>query len=227
MEPHYSSYYEYTMPTDKFLTYYNTILKGNDKLHSFIPAMNISKKLDEFVSLSPEKQLDSKLLWDIPGDINKLNRNIGFTPGDEGSKRLRTKYACALAIRKLRVIERHQGLIREHVSSPSFGNRYTTTEYNMRYRNVPKELFEKMKWDIDGVHREIENMRRMDLEEDFRNNIFPHLPNEISKYYWIMGLDYTPTGQKVEDAAMGCGSHAFAIGIVLFFIWLMAQIMCK
>ena len=100
MEPHYSSYYEYTMPTDKFLAYYNTILKGNDKLHSFIPAMNISKKLDEFVSLSPEKQLDSKLLWDIPRDINKLNRNIGFTPGDEGSKRLRTKYACALAIKE-------------------------------------------------------------------------------------------------------------------------------
>lgn len=227
METHYGSYYEYSMPTDKFTAYYDSHLKGDDKLHTFIPATIISKKLDEFICLSPEEQLESRILWDIPGEINKLNRNVGFTPGAEGNKRLRTKYACALAIRKLRVIERHQQLIHEHVASPRYGNTYSTTEYNMRFRNVPKELFDKMRWDIDGTHQEIENIRRMDLEDDFRNNVFPHLPNEVSKYYWIMGLDYTPTSKKVEDAAVGCGGHAFIIIIVLFFIFLMAQIMCK
>ncbi len=227
METHYSSYYEYSMPTDKFTAYYENHLKGDDNLHSFIPATTISKKLDEFISLSPEEQLNSRILWDIPGDINKLNRNIGFTPGAEGHKRLRTKYACALAIRKLRVIEHHQHLIQEKMLKPLVGNRYSSMEYDMRYRSVPKELFDKMRSDVDGVHREIENIRRMDLEDDFRNNIFPALPNEVSKYYWILGLDYTPTSQKVEDSVMGCGAHAFIIGIILFVIWLLAQIMCK
>ena len=143
METHYGSYYEYSMPTEKFTAYYESHLKGDDKLHTFIPATNISKKLDEFVGLSPEEQLESRILWDIPGEINKLNRNVGFTSGAEGNKRLSTKYACALAIRKLRVIERHQQLIHEHVTSPRFGNTYSLTEYSMRFRNVPKELFDK------------------------------------------------------------------------------------
>ncbi len=227
METHYSSYYEYTMPTKIFLAYYESNLRGDDKLHGFIPAHKISTKLDEFVSLSAEEQRQSRILWDIRGEINKLNRNIGFTPGAEGNKRLLTKYACALAIRKLRVIEKHQETINEQKTKPLYGNSYSSFEYNMRYRNVSKESFDKMRWDIDGTHQEIENIRRMDLEDDFKTNIFPNLPNEVSKYYWIMGLDYTPTCQKVEDAAMGCGAKAIVYGGILFLIWLMAQIMCK
>ena len=59
METHYGSYYEYSMPTDKFTAYYDSHLKGDDKLHTFIPATRISKKLDEFISLSPEEQLEN------------------------------------------------------------------------------------------------------------------------------------------------------------------------
>ena len=224
MKPNYSRYYEYHMPTDKLLAYYNSHLRGNDKLHGFIPATTISKGLDEYVDLPSDEQYKTSLRG-VVTEINKLNRDIFFTSGEDGNVRLKTKYACALSIKQLRIIEYHQKQIREHL--PKYNTHHSYYSMEMSYSQVPQEIFDRMRLSIDGIHREIENIKLMNLEDDFIKNAFPLLRDEVSNYYWIMGLDYTPVSQKVEDKAFGCFGHAFVIGIVLFLIWLMAQIMCN
>ena len=223
METHYSSYYEYPMPIEIFVDYFENHLKGNDNLHTLISATSISKRIDDFVDLSEEEQLKSTIIWGLQSEINKLKSSYGFRQGEEGKKRLDTKYACALSIRRMRSIEKHQFLIKEYVSGPRFGNTYTMHEYNNRYKRVPTEVFDKLRVEIDATHADLEKIKRMDLEDDFKNNVLPHLINELSKYYWIMGLDYTPLQQKVEDKSVSCVGNILLRLIPLIIIIALAK----
>ena len=63
-------YYEYPMPTEKVLAYYNEHLKGTSHLHGYLPALSISKKLDAFTELPVEEQHNAKLYEEV-ASINK------------------------------------------------------------------------------------------------------------------------------------------------------------
>ena len=222
MESHYNSYFEYKMPIDKMISYYENYLKGHDKLNGHFSSTKLSEQMDLFVSSSQEEQY-SKNVKEFKKNISELYLSEGLDSHIEIRKRLLTKYACILCIHDMRIVEWHQKQIEANIPDIINKLRDSVTSYSSRYTRVPKEYFDKMKLSIDSIHTDIENIKRMNIEDHFVQNAFPLFWNEISQYYWIMGLDYTPVSAKIEENTMGCVGHIITIAIPLLLIVVLAK----
>lgn len=75
---------------------------------------------------------------------------------------------------------------------------------------------------IDSSHMKFNRFKAMSIDDEFREGIFRKVTNEVSNYWSIFGLDYTPVGQKIEDKAIGCGVQIFLYAIGLLIFWLIA-----
>lgn len=216
-------YYRYTMPTRAVLDYYNQKLIGKDGLHGFLPAIKISDEIDAFVSLGP-KEICNHTLYSQGYDIvNKIRGNVSFQIKDDGYVRLRTKFVCASVYQILCQIEKCQDDIEEH--RPNLANRIggmSSFERELSYKQVPIEYYQKMRSAIDSSHMKFEKFKAMSINDEFRESVFKRVTGEVSNYWTMFGLDYTPVSQKVEDKVIGCGAQAllYAIGILIF--WLIA-----
>lgn len=216
-------YYRYTMPTQAVLDYYNQKLIGKDGLHGFLPAIKISDEIDAFVSLGP-KEICNHTLYSQGYDIvNKIRGNVSFQIKDDGYVRLRTKFVCASVYQILCQIEKCQDDIEEH--RPNLANRIggmSSFERELSYKQVPIEYYQKMRSAIDSSHMKFEKFKAMSINDEFRESVFKRVTGEVSNYWTMFGLDYTPVSQKVEDKVIGCGAQAllYAIGILIF--WLIA-----
>lgn len=216
-------YYRYTMPTQAVLDYYNQKLIGKDGLHGFLPAIKISDEIDAFVSLGP-KEICNHTLYSQGYDIvNKIRGNVSFQIKDDGYVRLRTKFVCASVYQILCQIEKCQDDIEEH--RPNLANRIggmSSFERELSYKQVPIEYYQKMRSAIDSSHMKFEKFKTMSINDEFRESVFKRVTGEVSNYWTMFGLDYTPVSQKVEDKVIGCGAQAllYAIGILIF--WLIA-----
>jgi hypothetical protein len=63
-----------------------------------------------------------------------------------------------------------------------------------------------------------ERYKKMSISEDFRNGVFKLATGNVSNYWPIFGLDYTPVSQKIEDKAIGCGAQIFSCRYWYFHI---------
>ena len=95
-------------------------------------------------------------------------------------------------------------------------------ERELSYKQVPIEYYQKMRSAIDSSHMKFEKFKTMSINDEFRESVFKRVTGEVSNYWTMFGLDYTPVSQKVEDKVIGCGAQAllYAIGILIF--WLIA-----
>lgn len=217
------TYFRYTLPTQAVLDYYNQKLIGKDGLHGFLPAIKISDEIDAFVALGP-KEICKHTLYNQDYDIvKKIRGHVSFQLKDDGYIRLRTKFVCASVYQILCIIEKCQNDIEEH--RPNFANwrrDLSRIEREMSYKQVPVEYYQKMRSAIDSSHMDFERFRAMSIDEEFRDGIFKKVTNEVSNYWTIFGLDYTPISQKIEDKAIGCGAQIFLYAIGFLIFWLIA-----
>ena len=94
----------------------------------------------------------------------------------------------------------------------------------MSYRQVPIEYYQKMRSAIDSSHMNFERFKTMSIDEEFREGIFRKVTNEVSNYWTIFGLDYTPISQKIEDKAISYGVQIFLYAIGFLIFWLIAYV---
>lgn len=208
-------YFRYKMPTQDVLDYYNLKLIGEDGLHGFLPAIKISNEIDAFIALGPKEICKHNLQNDI---TNKVKGRVSFNINDDRYIRLRTKFVCAYVYQILCQIEKCQEDIEEHRSTYFAVN---TDIY------VPVEYYQEMRSVIDRSHTEFEMYKAMSIDDDFRKGVFEKVTNEVSNYYRIFGLDYTPISEKIEDKAIGCIIRIFFLIIGIFIFWLIANTIAR
>ena len=224
-------YYEYPMPTEKVLAYYNEHLKGTSHLHGYLPALSISKKLDAFTELPVEEQHNAKLYEEV-ASINKLGTWL-----EEGDLRIRTKYACARVVIILRTIEWHQKQIwdkisaaykKYHVPARANLNAFSPDEIDTISRSeYLKEDFERMKSSLYDIHRTLESMKKGKLEEDFSTNVLPMVTHQVSMYYSVFGLDFRSDKEKFGEKAEGCLGEVIVTALLLGGVALLAMIFSR
>lgn len=211
------------MPTKEVLDYYNEHLKGEDGLHSFIPATKISNEIDAFVNLDPIEICKHSLFNQEADIVNKVKGHISFGINDESYIRLRTKFVCASVYQQLCIITKYQNEIEAHRPKRNpLMNNYSLMAEEMSYNQVPDEYYRNLCIAVDSSHMAFERYKKMSISEDFRNGVFKLATGNVSNYWPIFGLDYTPVSQKIEDKAIGCGAQIFLAAIGIFIFWLIA-----
>ena len=216
-------YYRYTLPTQAVLDYYIQELNGKDGLHGFLPAIKISDEIDAFVALGPNEICKHTLYSQNYDIVNKIKGHVSFQTKDDGYIRLRTKYVCASVYQILCEIEKCQDDIeRQRPNLANWRHNLSSIETETSYKQVPVEYYQKMRSAIDSSHMDFERFRAMSIDEEFRDGIFKKVTNEVSNYWTIFGLDYTPISQKIEDKAIGCGAQIFLYAIGFLIFWLIA-----
>ena len=222
MLTNYEHYREKEMPIEKLVSFFMTHLKGTEKLHEDVCAINISEEMDKFVSSSFEEQIVTNV-EDFKFKISSITIYGNSLYGEDIKKRLLTKYACIKCIKDIRIIQWHQSLIRVFVPNLDALEHYPHKLRAFALSQVPREVFDKMGKSIDEIHGDIEFIEKMLLEEDFTHDIFPLFKWGVHEYYWIFGLDYTTTIQRVKDDAFGCFGEIIGFVIVILIFVLMAK----
>lgn len=212
------NYYKITMPCEKLINFYMVNLYGKQSDSIYYSASQLSKKLDEFVS-SPKDIQQTTILIDIPNDLKGIIfPNNSTSVYNEDYKLLRTKYSCALIIKKAREIEKLQESIevQADLHSPMIGG-------FSKYIHVPLELFDKMKYEINQAHNLIESLEKKTLLQSFKDDPLECFSNEVSYYYPIFDLDYTPLKEKVGNSVTGCSANIILYGVFFVIFFLLAK----
>lgn len=202
------SYCEINMPTKELVDYYKANLLGQYLLSGVTYAKRICDNLDAFIELSREEQIKFQF-----SGISLIDNSI--EPYNvAAARRLRTKYSCIKIIQCCLKIEDYQKEIFERskkmVVTPS------GIGYQADYLFASPEVFTNLRSFIDKVHTIIENIKKLDIDDDFKINALKLFEDKVKRYYDIFNLDYKSISKKIENKSTDC--FTTFLGIILFVV---------
>ncbi len=208
-------YYEIKMPTQELFDYFNNNLKHSYFLNGVTYAKGVNEKLDAFINLSHD-EICNYSFFDINAKIEDHIEQYNKT----AAKYLRTKSSCAKIIQCSLKIEKYQKEILDRCKTR------TGSGYHIDYYFASPDVFKDLRSYIDKTHTIIENLKKRDIDNNFKENALKVFEHKVKDYYGVFNLDYTPIKQKVEEKTMDCGLSVLSFILFVFLFWLLVKCAC-
>ena len=186
MSNYYKYYSDFPLHIDELIEYYRNNLFGTNKLRGENISLRISDKLDSFINLPSEEQENFSFIFYSSDIQNQLIKTHARGLDDEKVIHLKTKLACAYLIKFSRIIEKHQKKIWNRAKYLTMG--YSGICYQANYSVVPDSMYEDMYSSIHCINQYLERIKRMKLEEDFRDTFLKEMVHTVSVYSSIFRL---------------------------------------
>ena len=154
------------------------------------------------------------------GVNEKLDAFINLSHDEICNYSLRTKSSCAKIIQCSLKIEKYQKEILDRCKTR------TGSGYHIDYYFASPDVFKDLRSYIDKTHTIIENLKKRDIDNNFKENALKVFEHKVKDYYGVFNLDYTPIKQKVEEKTMDCGLSVLSFILFVFLFWLLVKCAC-